>query len=188
MFCTNCGTKNKDSAEFCKKCGSQLNKDILKYAGFWIRFGAYFIDFIGVLITAFFIGIILGLINMPSLVTDTGIFFGYFCWILYSTFFLAIWSTTPGKALYGLKVMKEDEEDLDFKSSLIRALLQPLSLLFFGAGYWNMDKSEKKQSWHDKSAHTIVISKKEKGYILQVILTIAGLILYFYLSSLTTTQ
>lgn len=188
MFCTNCGTENTGSAEFCKKCGQQLFKKEMKYAGFWIRFGAYFIDFIGILLTSILVGFILGFIGMynQEIIDNMGILFDYAIWIIYSTFFLTMWSTTPGKKIYGLKVVTEDSKELDFASSLKRSILQPISLLFFGAGYWNMDKNAKKQTSHDKRAHTLVISVRKSNYIIPAILTFVGLIIYAYIRSLTS--
>jgi uncharacterized RDD family membrane protein YckC len=188
MFCTNCGTKNTDIAGFCKKCGKELIKEDLNYAGFWVRFGAYFIDFIGMLASAMVLAFFAGMLGLSSFITQIGGIFDYACWIIYSTLCLSIWSNTPGKAVYGLKVLKEDGEKLDFKSAFSRAFWQPWSLLFVGAGYWNLDKNEKKQAWHDKNAHTVVIQKKGQNYILPVILTIVGLVIYFYLRSLETAK
>ncbi len=183
MFCTSCGGKNVEYAEFCKSCGKKLFKEN-NYAGFWIRFGAYFVDFLGMLLVAVIFAFFAGLVGLTNFITQTGILFDYVCWIVYSTFCLNYWSNTPGKAIYGLEVLSEGGDKLDFKSALSRAFWQPWSLLFFGAGYWNMDKNEKKQAWHDKQAHTIVIHKNKKNLILPILLTIMGLIIYSYFRSL----
>lgn len=191
MFCTNCGVKNNQESEFCKKCGYKLNKEELNYAGFWIRFGAYFIDLIGVMIFAFFIGLVFGFIGIGDLIPTSGLgdyIFTYALWVIYSTFFITYWSSTPGKKIYGLQVKEENEEKPKFSTALKRSLLQPFSTLLFGAGYWNMNKDEKKQAWHDKSAHTTVIMKKRANYIIPDILAILGLLLYFYLRNLGSTQ
>lgn len=184
MYCIKCGENNIEKAVFCKKCGKELNRVELSYTGFWVRFGAYFIDFIGLIIFAFILGILLGIIGMSDIFTKGGILIDYSLWIIYSAVFLSIWSTTPGKKIYGLEVLKEDEERLDFSTALKRAFLQPLSFFLLGAGFWNMNKNEKKQAWHDKSCHTIVIRVKKSNYILPIILTIIGIIVYFYIRSL----
>lgn len=176
MFCSNCGEKNNEKAIFCKSCGLKLFKN-MNYAGFWLRFGAYFIDFLGLL----FLAVILGIIGFGDAISSLGYFSDYIFWVIYSTFFLSLFSNTPGKKIYGLEVITEDKDKLSFKNALIRSLLQPLSLFFFGSGYYNMDQHDLKQAWHDKKAHTIVIVKNKKdNYMLQIILSIIGLALYAY--------
>jgi uncharacterized RDD family membrane protein YckC len=181
-YCTNCGENNIEVASFCKKCGKNIVKEELYSVGFWIRFGAYFIDLIGVFLLAFLLGVIAYLIGFTSLeqVSQTPFIFDYIVWVVYSTIFLALWSTTPGKKIYGIEVLRENEEKLDFSTSLKRSLLQPLSLFFFGCGYWNMNKNPQKQTWHDKKVHTIVIGKKRSNYVFPILLTIIGLIIYFW--------
>src|ERR1019366_10039041 len=49
MYCTHCGTQNAVSAQFCTTCGSPLKAPpvvfpAVQYAGFWLRFWAYWID------------------------------------------------------------------------------------------------------------------------------------------------
>jgi uncharacterized RDD family membrane protein YckC len=90
--------------------------------------------------------------------------------------------------LYGLRVEKEDGDSLDFGTALKRALLQPLSFVLFGAGFWNMGKNEKQQTWHDKQAKTIIVGEKKGNYIIQIIISTLGLILYAYLKNLPGDQ
>lgn len=187
MFCTECGEKNKSKAQFCKNCGEKISKE---YGGFKIRLGAYFVDFIGVIISAIAIGFILGYLGLydQELVDTAGVFFDYLIYVLYSTLFLTMWSTTPGKKLYGMIVYNESEKPLSFSDALKRSLLQPLSFILFGAGFWNMEKNRRKQAWHDKTAHTVVVVKEKVNYLIPIVLTILGIILYLYLYSLPETS
>lgn len=185
MYCSNCGEYNNKSSKYCKECGHEI-KAPTEYAGFWIRFGAYFIDFIGVILLFVCVDILLALVNQYKIVENMGILGDYIAWVLYSTIFLSIWSTTPGKKMYGLSVSKENGERLDFKTAFIRSALQPLSLFFFGAGYWNMDKNIRKQAWHDNHAHTLVEQTRKINLILPIIFSLIGLLAYFYLRSLAT--
>ena len=187
MYCVYCGAKNKVDSTYCKACGKKMPKE-KEYAGFWIRFGAYFIDFIGMLFTAFIIGVIMALLGISSLIDKIGILFDYLIWVIYSTFFLSIWSVTPGKKVYGLKVLTEEGQRLGLKTSFTRALLQPISLLFFGVGYWNMDKNSKRQAWHDRTVHTIVERENSPNLVIPIVLSVIGLIAYFYLRSLNNAQ
>lgn len=202
MYCSNCGKHNTEDCKFCQYCGSKIetvhgvesvkeegrNSEKLQYCGFWIRLGAYFADFIGVILLALVFGVIESLLGMSDVLSKIGILGDYLIWVVYSTFFLSIWSSTPGKMLYGLRVEKDNGDKLDFSTSVIRALLQPLSFIFFGAGFWNMGKNEKQQAWHDKRAETIVVGEKKGNYIIQIIISVIGLILYVYLRSLSTGQ
>ncbi len=165
MFCSKCGAKNEDKAKFCKKCGDPINKADFSYAGFGIRFGAYFADFIGVILLALVFGIFETLLGMTDALSQIGVFGDYIVWVIYSTFFLSIWSSTPGKMLYGLRVEKDDGDSLGFGTSLKRSLLQPLSFVFFGAGFWNMGKNDKQQTWHDEQVKTIVVGEKKGNYL-----------------------
>lgn len=184
MFCSKCGTKNAVSAKFCKNCGDPINKADYSYAGFGIRFGAYFADFIGAILLAVLFGVIEYAVASTEILSKIGILGDYLVWVVYSTFFLSIWSSTPGKMLYGLRVEKENGDSLDFGTAFKRALLQPLSFVFFGAGFWNMGKNDKQQAWHDKQANTIVVGEKKRNYIIQIIISALGFILYAYLRSL----
>jgi uncharacterized RDD family membrane protein YckC len=202
MFCKYCGKQLSERSIFCRFCGEDLREKKLEegrnnkrsenreefHAGFWLRFGAYFIDFMGVIIIAFAVAILFTFLGIPDIFSEIGIFADYFYWIVYSTLCLSLWSSTPGKMIYGLTVYRDGEERMEFGSAFKRAVLQPLSMLFVGAGYWNMDKDPEKKAWHDKVAHTYVIGEQRRNYVLPVILSFIGLILYFYFRSLTSTS
>lgn len=204
MRCNKCLEEIANSSKYCKQCGALqlqtvpnskgINDTVLiptsgaMYAGFMIRLGAYLADFLVLVIFIILIGIAVNLLWSPDkwneLNGSLGWFADYFYWFIYSLLFLTTWSKTPGKALYGLEVLRENGQKLDFSTSLLRVFCQPFSLLFFGAGYWNMDKDEKKLTWHDKQAHTIVIVNKKKNYVFPIIISILGLVLYIYARSL----
>lgn len=203
MNCKHCGKELSKESKFCKFCGlEQTGSKIVEskmqhsdhmtekeqYAGFWIRLGAYLIDFIGVMLFALVIRIIMAVFGISSLTESIGILFDYIVWVIYSSFFLSAYSYTPGKKLFGLTVTTENGDKLDFKTSLTRAFIQPLSLLFLGAGYWNMSKDEKKQAWHDKQSHTVVIIREKVNYIIPIILSIIGICAYLYLTSLNNSK
>ena len=200
MFCKHCGEEIPENSKFCRYCGNQLlsshkihavieeniNENRLKkleYAGFWVRLGAYAIDVLGMTGGGLLIGIALSLLFGEGVWEWLEFIWGYLSYVVYNTFTLSIWSTTFGKYMYGLKVVTETNEPLDFGTALKRSLLQPLSTFFFGIGYWNMNKNNKKQAWHDTKATTIVIREK-KNLTLAYILTLIGIIIWAYLASL----
>ena len=110
---------------------------IKKYAGFWIRFAAAFVDMI-------FSGILLGfgwLVNIYLTGTE-----GY----------------SIGKKIFGLKVITEKGKcPIGITDALIRETIGKLvSGIVFGAGFLVIGFSSKKQGWHDKIAKTYVVYAK----------------------------
>jgi len=193
IFCKYCGKELPDNSKFCRFCGNKLSKtdedkdfskakETVKYAGFWIRLAAYCVDYSILLIL-----LIIVLMFFESQPSDDsyGLIFtvGY---VIYSIFFLSTWSRTPGKSLLNLIVLdKKDRSHLSGGQALKRSLLQILSTLFFGIGYWNMGKDEEKQAFHDKKSETVVIQTNKPStfaYIVAVVsvLFIIGLMIYGY--------
>lgn len=149
----------------------------VRYAGFWIRFIAIFIDTILAsililpLLEIFFrnekaISIssldiqTLSSLEFGSISSLTGV--GYLIYIIVvAAVFTLFWryrNATPGKMLLGLKVVDASSlKTLSIKQSVIRNIgyyvsMLPLMLGFFWAGF-----DQRKQGWHDKMAGTVVI-------------------------------
>lgn len=180
MDCTNCGKKIPFTSEFCRFCGQKIIKqeERNRYAGFWLRLGAYVIDLLAISIAAFVVGVFL-----EATQTLSSLFYelpdsvlGYIFYVVYSTVSLGVWSTTLGKYLYGLVVKTQSNKKLDANQSLKRSLLQPFSTLLFGIGYWKMNKNSKKQAWHDRNSETVVV-KKRKPSIIAYLTTVIGVFL-----------
>lgn len=187
--CIKCGSDNKTEAKFCKKCGSELSTGEYNYAGFWVRLGAWLIDYAGVLFLSVILYIIFAIFGFELGDIDTGVDYilTYVYMVLYFTFFIATWSTTPGKRIYGLKVVNEDGSKVGWSMSFKRALLQPFSTFVFGAGYADMNKNGKEQAWHDRKSHTIVTQKEGVNYFFPIILSILGFVIYGWVRSLSST-
>lgn len=194
MFCKYCGKELPDNSRFCRFCGNKLLKnqpdedlpknknEAVTYAGFWIRLAAYCVDYS----ILFFLAVVV-LMSFENNWSDDA--YGLFLtagFILYSIFFLSTWSKTPGKSLLNLIVLnKKDRSHLSGGQALKRSLLQILSTLFFGIGYWNMGKDEEKQTFHDKKADTVVVQTDKPStfaYIIAIIsvLFTVGLMIYGY--------
>jgi len=187
MFCKYCGKENNDEAKFCKYCGEALSTNSVvpeaspaedTYAGFWIRTGAFVIDYALLLIAATILGIF-----YPSFFTNLSFLsdevLGFIMLIVYHAIFLSIFSSTPGKMLYKLKVIDEKtEEKVSFGKALLRSSSYILSSLVFGLGFLfiGFDK-EKHKGWHDRIAKTLVIRKEKKSLILPIILSVIAICL-----------
>ena len=65
---------------------------------------------------------------------------------------------TPGHAILGMRIVKEDGSRSGFGTMLVRELVSFfLSIPFFGLGYLWAIWDSKRQTWHDKVAGTVVI-------------------------------
>jgi S1-C subfamily serine protease/uncharacterized RDD family membrane protein YckC len=186
MFCKSCGKKIIEGVRFCKYCGYNLiatNEskigiiDKEKYGKFWPRAGAWIIDQSLVIIALIIVVIFIGTWSEDW---DTGIaFLGL---VIYSTFFLKVYGATPGKMLYGLKVVDEKTDgELNFGKSLGRSLSYFISSIALGFGFLKIafDK-EKHKGWHDRLAGTIVLQREYKKPR-AIILTLIAVIFYLWL-------
>ncbi|PIP17178.1 MAG: hypothetical protein COX44_01310 [Candidatus Portnoybacteria bacterium CG23_combo_of_CG06-09_8_20_14_all_37_13] len=191
MFCKYCGKENKEDAKFCKYCGESLiipsgateTSTEIVYGGFWIRVGAFVIDYALILIAAFILGIIYpSFFASLSFLNDEVL--GFIMIIVYHVFFLSIFSSTPGKMLYKLMVIDEKTgAKVSFGKALARSSSYVLSSFVFGLGFLfiGFDK-EKHRGWHDRIAKTLVIRKQKKSLILPIILSVIALCLSVYAS------
>lgn len=165
-YCHSCGRKNADQAKFCGKCGERLSDqkkeskrrpytENMQYATFIDRLLAFAIDYSIIALLMFTI-----VLATEWTWSEEGMTPNIVEWIFlitYNVFFLSTWSKTPGKSLFNLIVLDKKGHHLVFSRALKRQLLQILSTLLFGIGYWNMGADDKKQAFHDKKANTVVV-------------------------------
>ena len=167
MFCKYCGKEIPEGIKFCKYCGGRLsiseeNNDEQpekeNYGTFWPRFGAYFIDLILILIVLIIIALIFGISwgsNWDNIVS-------FIALIIYHTFFLSFYSSTPGKMLFGLRVVNEKTNDkLSPGRAFGRSFSYFMSSILFGIGFLKIAFDKKKhKGWHDGLAGTVVLQKE----------------------------
>ena len=127
----------------------------MEYAGFWIRFLALLID--GVVLGIF--GNIAGFLsgegggNILPIGTVAGVVVG----IVYYAVTLSRWGQTFGARVLSIKVVDAEERLLTPGAAALRYLASYLSALILGIGYWMMVRDRRKQTLHDKIAHSYVI-------------------------------
>ena len=136
----------------------------LPKAGFWIRLGASLLDIfilggIGILT-----GMLLGSglealtsLNDPSLewIVDR---YRKVLMIAYFVFFTGYGGQTPGKMVFGLKVIRTDGTELGFRRAVLREIVGKfVSWLLLMIGYLMVAFDSRKQGLHDKIAKTYVI-------------------------------
>lgn len=139
----------------------------LNYAGFWIRFSATLIDTVFVMLVTFpllwwfygpryFDGSMGGLIAGPADFVIT--------WVMPSLAVILFWryrQATPGKMMLKLRVVDADSGGpLTFGQGVGRYAAYFASTIPLGLGFLWVAIDKRKQGWHDKLAHTVVIRAK----------------------------
>lgn len=129
----------------------------LKYAGFWVRTGASFLDIIFLAIVTFPLVYALG-ITPESELSPITIMINY---VLPIALVLGFWSwkqATPGKLLLKTKIVDAVTlEKPSTKQLIIRYLGYIPSMLVLCVGFIWVAQDARKQGWHDKLAKTLVI-------------------------------
>lgn len=128
----------------------------MRYAGFWIRVGAYLIDGILLAVVNIILGFIIGgdgfmsgglLLNAIS----AAIGIAYFCGLESSDK-----QGTLGKQAVGIKVGNVNGEKITFANALGRYFAKIISALLLCIGFMMVGWDDRKQGIHDKLADTYV--------------------------------
>ena len=159
-----------------------VEPEALVYAGFWPRCGAYLVDFflwwmvwqifVGIVGTAYFPEAMAiaahgaGYQPKPEELMVLVRFLGAACviglvWsIAYDAIFLLRFAATPGKLLFGLRVVQADGRPLGFSRIMLRSLAKALVGLTLGIGFLIAAFDEHKRGLHDFICNTRVIKKR----------------------------
>lgn len=150
----------------------------LRYAGFWIRFGAILIDAVilsvvqGVIFMALFGGAFITVFQQVSrgvpepdpalagsVLASVGMFqlVSFAAQLAYSIFFWVRFGATPGKMALGLKVVKASGGPLTAGLAIGRYSGVILSSLILGIGFMMAGWDDQKRALHDRLAGTRVI-------------------------------
>ena len=154
------------------------------YAGFWLRFVAYVIDYIIVYVMQSFIFIpVLGLLgitfassmgnvgnmseaetfgmigSMMAIIGATALLTTIIAILYWSLMESSKYQATVGKLALGLKVTDMEGKNLDLTKSLIRNVCKIISGMIIFVGYIMAGFTEKKQGLHDIIAGTLVVKK-----------------------------
>jgi uncharacterized RDD family membrane protein YckC len=130
------------------------------YAGFWIRFGAKFIDGIILNIAGRLLGLIIGLAMKGN---DSAIYVagavGFAINAAYVIYFTGKFGATPGKMACKLEVIRPEGEPMTFGRATGRYFAEILSSLTLGIGYIMAAFDEEKRALHDRVCDTRVVRK-----------------------------
>ncbi|OHC67955.1 MAG: hypothetical protein A3H93_03550 [Rhodocyclales bacterium RIFCSPLOWO2_02_FULL_63_24] len=147
-----------------------MDEQEIKYAGFWIRVAATMID------TALVV-----IVTLPLLVSIYG--WSYFdpersgfiagpadfliSWVLPAVAVILFWihrQGTPGKMLLALRIVDASSgASLSLRQGVVRYLGYFVSIAPLGMGLFWVAFDKRKQGFHDKLAHTVVVRSKQRG-------------------------
>ena len=149
------------------------------YGGFWRRAMAFFIDKIILFFTSLFIlfigvlSLTLGFMShyrdmLPERFEElTIIFVAVYLFttisisMFYFTYFHGASGQTPGKMIFGLKVIQSSGEQMTFGLAFLRWVGYIISAFVFYLGFIWIAFDKRKQGWHDKIAGTVVIRVRD---------------------------
>jgi uncharacterized RDD family membrane protein YckC len=135
----------------------------MRYAGFWIRFVAKFVDGIVLQICGFVVGMVLGAAGVIGGNADRfdpiGTLVGILLGLAYSVFFVGTYGATPGKMACGLKVVTSTGDKVSYGRAVGRHFAELLSGIILGIGYIMAAFDEEKRSLHDRICDTRVVKK-----------------------------
>ncbi len=145
----------------------------IAYAGFWLRFVAYFLDLILMTITSYIIGFIFGFglgfmmaragsspSDIQSVASVMGAILGIVVVWLYNAFMeSSAFQASLGKMALGIKVTDMNGQRISFGRATGRHFGKILSGLIFGIGFLMAGFTAKKQALHDSMANCLVVKK-----------------------------
>ena len=148
----------------------------VRYAGFWIRVVAKFIDglIVGVPIMILYFVVIFGFgfqsmtanpnASMSAMFTSLGVqlgvqLLGFILGGLYNVYFVFKHGATPGKKIVGLKIIMADGSPISLGRAIGRYFAEMVSGLACYIGYIIVGFDDQKRGLHDHMCHTRVIYK-----------------------------
>ncbi len=133
----------------------------MQYGGFWIRLGAYLIDFVIMIPVAFIIFAVTGTsfseaaAGASTSVTDL---LNFVVGIAYFVGFeSSSWQATPGKKALGLIVTDSNGSRITVPRAIGRYFAKILSALILLIGFIMVAFTDRKQGLHDMIAGTLVV-------------------------------
>ena len=144
----------------------------VRYAEFWIRLGAYLLDYLFTVGLCAVAGFMIGLVatitvgadsanaviaDHPMLLNLLGIAIG----AGYNVYFMSgKWQATPGKRICGIYIIRENGEPLTVSIALARYFAYFLSAIIFFVGFLMIFWTDEKKALHDIICRTRVIYGK----------------------------
>ena len=141
----------------------------MEYAGFWIRVGAWFIDYIIMLIASAIIYVPLTFMGFTSfdepaaftIIQLISTILNFIIPAIYESWFVGKYAATPGKMACKLKVVMSEGDRVSFARAVGRHFAKYISGLILGIGYIMAGFDEQKRTLHDRICDTRVIKSGE---------------------------
>jgi uncharacterized RDD family membrane protein YckC len=142
---------------------------VMQYAGFWIRLGAWFIDWIILAIVSTLVYLPLSFIGIfsfdrPAAFAAIQLFstiLNFFVPAAFDTWFVGKYAATPGKMACKLRVVMADSGRVSYARAIGRHFAKYISGLILGIGFIMAGFDDQKRSLHDRICDTRVIKAGE---------------------------
>ena len=166
-----------------------------KYAWFWIRHIAYFLDFLFITISSWLIWIVLNILIISTwvdnviLITKIQKFIFFIIWMLYFVLFhFYFWQTLWKMALW-IKVLNKNWKNISLIQSFWRFFATFISALTLFLWYMWAWWDKKKRSFHDFLSWTqVVIKRKTPAWVVflsnTIIIIISLIILWLMIQTM----
>lgn len=125
----------------------------MRYAGFWLRFGAAIIDWI---LMGLVNGVLRGMTGDEFLYSVLTLLIG---WLYYALMESSAHQATLGKKVLGIRVTDLDGNRIGFGRATGRHFGKIISAILLLIGYIMAAFTEKKQALHDILAGTLVVKR-----------------------------
>ena len=174
LTCPRCDAANERGAAFCYACGLPFDEpgeraDAQAIAGavpsgFWIRLLAWFIDSIALIATELAVVAALPGLSLSRYWDGSEFVWFYneisfFLGIAYYTLAVSLFSTTIGKRLLGLYVLRTDGSRISLPRAFCRYLAYIPSYLLLCIGFLMIGFSGDKRGLHDRICDTVVVKR-----------------------------
>ena len=197
MYCSKCGAQMADGAVFCSACGQAFATGAaparllsapavgitprVDYGGFWLRFLAYLIDgvviMLGILVVAIPLVFLTGLGTLLSQIhpeedfNDAGFWLMMAVIFLFATVSLAVtwlyhalmesseWQATVGKKALGLVVTDMAGRRVSFWRATGRHFAKIVSNVIYPFGHIMAGFTDQKQALHDMIAGCLILRR-----------------------------
>jgi uncharacterized RDD family membrane protein YckC len=142
---------------------------VMQYGGFWIRLGAWFIDWIILVVANTLVYLPLSFIGIfsfdrPAAFAVIQLFSTILNFLLpaaFDTWFVGKYAATPGKMACKLRVVMADGGRVSYARAIGRHLAKYISGLILAIGYIMAGFDEQKRALHDRICDTRVIKVGE---------------------------
>jgi len=180
MNCPTCGLQHNDTADYCVRCGTNLQTRLTDpeawkralidsalqekpdttlmgsspYGGFMLRAGALLFDFIFILLFSSMTGM-----RLLTKADDPSFFAWTLPWLYYAGLESSALQATLGKRLLGLKVTDLNGKKISFARATGRYIAKLVSIMTLGFGFMLAGMSPKRQALHDMIAGCLVVKR-----------------------------